>query len=694
MAYWTIEPVSFTATSGSATSEQDIELLITNIIDGVHSGYNIEAKNFRVGNGFQVGGPYSPGVEGSNEWVATGGVIWNADSQVSKVKFENIGAPGEADTKVKAIVTMETFTPTVSAAIYVDIDERPDFPLIPSEGGQQNICLHTNWIFSLNQTVTQTSLVSTVTSSDVDAGSSTANTVKKLSGYLNGSDTVQVASVTFTANDGFHYSDNYLNGYFNDSSGGQPYTALFPGWHMSNTPSDITYSDSGLATAVTYYISYTPPSGMGTEGVSLSNSLSASEADICSLGHNWFTYLQPLQGVNYSSTNIITSVIHGDNATHIGGNEQVKIYGTAGAPYRISFQKKTSLTSSVTATTGGYYSFITNSFQDDEYWLDATVGYQGQTVHSIMLPQITDDTRYDITISGLVNGVFTPLSSSIPTVAGQAVITQWGVGTLTVIPVTNTPSNFGTLPANITITKAKSFNKSGYTGGRSFVQSFKGGTGGSSSTRLVLEKSFSSNRISPGMLVTGSGIAHGTTVVKMIDHVVTLSGANTVANNTSIKIQTIQGLNGFSFTIVPNSNTLNVTTTAVLESSVGGLDVAKTTVALTQAKSATHTLAVTQGIVPGMTVVGDQVATNGSIPLLVSSITNAATIVFDQIQSFIAGADLRFSNANVSAASITLDSIQVNKVGSNIVISGYFSTGSVGETAQVRIYIDPLITVS
>jgi len=695
MAYWTIESSSFTATSGSATSEQDIELTITNIIDGVHSGYNIEAKNFKVGNGFQVGSPYTTGVEGSNEWVATGGVIWNADSQVSKVKFENNGSPGEPDNTVKATVTVSSFTPTDAATIYVDIDERSsEFPLIPSDGGQQNLCLHTNWPYSLNQTVTQTSLVSTVTSSDVDAGSSTTNTVKKLSGYLNGSDTTQVASVTFTANAGFHYSDNFLNSQFSDSSGGQPYTALFPGWHMSNTPSNITYNDSGLATAITFYISYTPPSGMGIEGVSLEASLGVSEANVCSLGHNWFTYINPVQDVSSELVNEITSITYNSNATHLGGSEQIKVYGTAGASYNISFQKKTSLTSSVTASTGGYYNFVTNSFQDGVYSLDTTVGLQGHTTHSAMLPQITSDTRYDITISGLVDGVFTQLSSTIPTTAGDATIIQQGVGTITITPITNTASNFGTLPANITVTKPKNFNKSGYVPGKTFSQTFRGGTSGASSTRLVLDKVGGLERITPGMLVTGTGVAHATTVVKVVSNAVTLSGASTIANNTPITIQDIQPLAAFSFTILPNSNTLNVNTSANLNSNVGGLSSVKTTVAITQAKNATHTLAATLGIVPGMTVTGSQVATDGDTPLLVSSVTNAATIVFDQIQSFIAGANLAFSNSNTISSGAALNSIQVNKVGSNIVITGYINITSVNETAQVRIYIDPLITVS
>ena len=59
----------------------------------------------------------------------------------------------------------------------------------------------------------------------------------------------------------------------------------------------------------------------------------------------------------------------------------------------------------------------------------------------------------------------------------------------------------------------------------------------------------------------------------------------------------------------------------------------------------------------------------------------------------ISGDLFSFSSANTSS-SVELHSMQVTKVGSNILITGYLNANDVGETAQVRIYIDSLITVA
>ena len=86
MAKWQATSAEFTATGGSATSQQTAVMYIYNFVSpngnplngGVYSGYNIQAKNFMVGNGQELV---------DNEWTPFGGVFFNADSQISKVKF-------------------------------------------------------------------------------------------------------------------------------------------------------------------------------------------------------------------------------------------------------------------------------------------------------------------------------------------------------------------------------------------------------------------------------------------------------------------------------------------------------------------------------------------------------------------------------------------------------------------------------
>ena len=93
-----------------------------------------------------------------------------------------------------------------------------------------------------------------------------------------------------------------------------------------------------------------------------------------------------------------------------------------------------------------------------------------------------------------------------------------------------------------------------------------------------------------------------------------------------------------------------------------------------------------------MVAIGDGIGRHGGNGT-VASITNATTVVFDDVQSLVSGDKIRFTNGNVRGQT-ELKSAKAEKVGSNIVISGYVKTSSINATAQLRIYIDPLITVS
>ena len=94
-----------------------------------------------------------------------------------------------------------------------------------------------------------------------------------------------------------------------------------------------------------------------------------------------------------------------------------------------------------------------------------------------------------------------------------------------------------------------------------------------------------------------------------------------------------------------------------------------------------------------MVVTGDQVYVAAGTDLTVASVTNGTVIVLSEEQSFVDNANLKFSGGNASSA-VSVHSMQVNKVGDNIVITGYINATSLGATAQARIYIDDLITVA
>ena len=79
--------------------------------------------------------------------------------------------------------------------------------------------------------------------------------------------------------------------------------------------------------------------------------------------------------------------------------------------------------------------------------------------------------------------------------------------------------------------------------------------------------------------------------------------------------------------------------------------------------------------------------------MTVASVTSSTVLVFSEIQELPDDALLRFSGGNASADT-NLHSIQANEVGDNIVITGYVISNTLKATADVRVYIDDIITVT
>ena len=709
MAKWQATSAEFTATGGSATSQQTAVMYIYNLVSpngnpldgGVYSGYNIQAKNFKVGNGQELV---------DNEWTPTGGVFFNADSQISKVKFIDMGTPGDPLNFVKVEVTVDAFTPSAATTLYVDIDENVENPIVPADGGDLNLYFqfryrdpdHSN----NNHTVTQSNLLSGFTST-TSVGSYATFEVNDISGVIQGIGVHDVVKYTFTAETGYHYPDSVL------TAPSTYYPMIIPmanffGDNLNTIVTDVVYTNS-LVTSFSLVIQFVHPmtpglaaSGSGSGNLNEESLISLLGLEMQSV-QNMDIYITRLVNTiqdpveDPATTNMITNFIGATTATPSGGSVGCHVLGFPGSPYQISFQKKASVTSDVTAATGGYYNFTTNQFQDDEYWLSSSIPTNTGTAlqtHSIILPPATSQTRFDFMLLPTVDGVTSIFDDSIPVNPGQASLIQEGVQTLTITPTTNNAGNFGAMPSNVTVTKSALYQNSGYVQNYKQDVSLRGGTGGSSSTRLVLAKTYGSSyaNIVPGMIISCTGIAHNTTVSKIVDNVVTMSGANTIADNSYIEFIDARTVTPFSFTITPNGNTLNVNTANDPLSQVGGSKEFKTTVSSTASKTATHTLASTQGIVPGMVAIGDSIGRHGGNGT-VASITNGTTVVFNDVQSLVSGEKIRFTNGNVRGQT-ELRSAKAEKVGSNIVISGYVRTSSINATAQLRIYIDPLITVS
>ena len=686
MVKWTITNSSFNTTSGIASSEQDVVLTISPT-----TGYSIEAKNFKVGEGVETNGSMV-GTSGTDIWEASGGVFWNADSNISKVVFTNVAQGGgypNPNNTVLATITVTSFTPSAAASLYLDIDERDDNPIAQTGEEPRDICLKARWGYSANQTVTVTGLGSTVSSEVIDTGSVSGEAVERISGTVPNGASTAIATIKFEAAGGYRFN----------ISGNFPGTFVFPGTFYPVAFYENAYYFSvdsvtvtGNFTELTYTIYYTPPVGLDDSEDALGHTVCtlSHELDLASL------IIAPIPSVP-SGGGSIHNVTYESNVGHDGGRKPIKVFGTVGAGYSISVQKKTSTTSIVTAGTNGYYNFETGGFQTAETSFESTIGSRKVTSHSVDFPKVTDETRYDITISGLVEGVTSIMSSRVPTLPGDAIILQRGVNVLTIKPITySAPANFGSMPSDVTIAKRQRFMRDGYTDTLLGKVQAKGGTGGVSSTRLVLSTLKAHSRVTPGMIVTGAGVAHGVTVKAINGHVVTLSAVSTVAASTDISFINSNGIIvPFSFTIVPNpsAHALTVNASAILKDNFGGLTGVKNQINGTAAKTITHTLDSTKGIVPGMVVTGSEVFVAAGTDLTVASVTSGTVIVLSEKQSFVDNAGLKFSGGN-AAGKTKIYSIQANKVGSNIVITGYVDSTGLEATAEARLYIDDIITVT
>jgi len=393
----------------------------------------------------------------------------------------------------------------------------------------------------------------------------------------------------------------------------------------------------------------------------------------------------------------IHSVSYPPSLTSSQGEIPIRVFGSANAPYKLSIEKKTSTTSTVTAASNGYYNFDTRAFQTAVTSLSSTCDAKGVNVNYVLLPDASSDTRYDVTVSGVVAGSATTLNSNVPQKAGDATIIKNGVNTITIKPVTYHAARYHTDVANgiLNLSVSKSAIAAGSGPGRAKPTSviFKGGTGGSLSTRLVLEDNPSG--VFAGMVITGSGIKHNTTVSAISKNVVTLSQSCTVAAATDIKFTTnTANLFPFSFLIARNgaSDVISITSGADLKGAVGGLTSVKTNITSLSTKSTSQAVANTRGIVSGMTITGTEVKTVAGEKLTVATAPSSLTaIIFSGTQSFSDGASLRFSGGNASA-DVSLHSIQANMSGTSVFITGYLEVNEIKATADVAIYIDDIIS--
>ena len=631
------------------------------------NGLLIEAKNFKIENGYLV----APVSNETYIWNDSGSE-WDVGEDVNQIVFTNLGATGTQDNKVNMAITFNAFTPTESTDININLEESDTNPIDPASHE-----------FSFQVTVMEQEHTITPTTDYTQSFIDAIFSIYTFSGTVTSNSSTTIGVMEFEADPTYFYDSEQVSCEVLGNLGDYGLYSCQIVDQVYNDDNNLTgfkvrwnfhwnaFVDSG-ANVDLYIENINAFSGVTDGGSVVAETIQQSESPVGDRIH---------------------SVSYPPSASASQGEIPIRVFGSANAPYNLSIEKKTSTTSIVTASSNGYYNFSTRAFQTAVTSLDSTCDAKGVNINHVLLPDVSSDTRYDITVSGVVAGSTTVLNSNVPQKAGDAIITKYGVDTITIKPITYTAGNFADpLPANIAISKEKPIPGQSSSSASPTSVIVKGGTGGSSSTRLILNTKPSG--IFAGMVVTGSGVAHGSTVSAISKNIVTLSGVSTIANNTDIRFTTdTANLKPFTFTVLPNSNTLNVNTSADLNGSIGGLTGVKTQINGTAVKTITHTVDSTKGIVPGMVVTGDEVKVDAGTDLTVASVTSGTVLVLSEIQTFVDNARLKFSGGNVNADT-NLHSVQANKVGSNIVITGYIVSSNLKATADVRVYIDDIITVS
>jgi len=660
---WTVADVTQTQTVGATVSGQNVDLVITPIINGIWSGYVLTAADFQIGGASETS-------SGSGVW--NGG---NVDSPITGVTFTDLGIAGDPANTVRARVAVGSFTcPTSNTSYYIDIDEE-SAPIIP----RRDACLRTYYpYYSTGHTVSITSAPTGLGNSVVDNGVSSGTTKNLHSGTVTDNVSTKIAEISFTASSGYKYEGWGLS-FNNLTNGGVDYSSQY---NYTITP---TTSTAGT-TKLVYKIYYTPGQ---------TNGLSPDPPSLCELNH--IAQFQFVLRQNETFTNKITRVSYPAEISHIAQEVPVTVRGASGSEYTIRI---TQHSDPVKNTIAKYYDFTENEFETlanitsagNSQNLTTTVGSSGLTTHHILIPGTTTaKVRYDIVLSA---GSGVTLASGVPTNFEDASITQYGINTVTLQPKThNHTSNFGAMPSAVTIKAPIEYGEKTFGGLRrvNFVET--GGNGGSSGTTITLTKE--NPKIQPGMYVLGTGITYGVTVSSVRKRTVTISTACSVANGTTLTFErNTSAIIAFDFTVTPTEGrTLSISSGVGRQptaSDVGGFDnrLLQTNGVVTE--SATVVLDDTDGAVAGMTVTGTGVASDTTV----SSVTNATTLVLSKTNTIADNESLSFYSNHSGIKVIDISAVMS---GSNTKVQGLLHVGGLGnsETATAaHIYIDNFINNS
>ena len=689
---FTHTPQTIQVEGGAAIGSQIVYVPMTAIIDGVFSGYALSAANLEIAEATLLNelnrlyqADANANVDGflGSPFTLFQFLDSDANGVMETAAAQPDSIPGSPNNIVYVKLTLEGsfVAPTSDTTYYFDVDEKSTTVFA---GNVRKACIRTdvdvnNAIFEAAPVVTDVANITETTLLN------TSHLVTEHSGNVNDGVTTEVARLTFTRAGNSYFASGsdspyvqYVNVGAYDSYYNEEITPTF-GTDANGLP---------IMTSFIVKIFYTPP----TEGP-----LAIDPDDFCALGHRAIINRKILTP---DTTGLgITSVDYDPRCASIGGQKIITVHGTHGSQYKIYVQKRTSTTSTTTAATGGYYNFKTRSFQDDPAENLSTIGLKRRTTHDLVLPSVTVDTRYDIIIDVNVGGS-TPatIGPNVPTNPGDAIITQVGVSTVTIKPITYTAPNFGTLTGlDIKVPKQYIYkaNRSPYV--KEPNHEIVGGTSNVSSTRLKLQRR--NSKLKTGMYIASldnaGTIPHKTTITKIKDLEITLSNSCTIPDGTDLIAIPNKFYNKpFSITVPAGSGKKLYEKAGSVNNDIIKLGYSAFPTKVNGAVTASTTINLddTTGIEVGM----NMISINGTevVNTTVSAVNSLTQITVNDAQTLTDNLEVQFNWANDKSDDGNIVAVKTSLSNNKLTIEGYININYADADKQVSINVDNLVNVT
>jgi len=660
---WVATQVQQTHTVTNTIPAQTVDLIISNIVGGSYSGFNLLAARFKIGGATNSSG---------NIW--TGG---NVDTNVTQVEFIDNGIAGDPANTVTARVSLSSFNaPTADLNIYVDIDDGTN----PSTPAQRNLCVRVQHPFDSNQTVTypvQSPYGATITRTEEQAGSSSLPTrqIYQSSTLLDGGWST-VVRVNFTAASGYYYEDANVPGGLSIGSS----NISTPGFNYTSAYGTVIHNagyTNGRLTSFSVDINYEPPPNPP---------LNPDPAHLCKLHHK-FIVNSTLLAVPTIPANQVHSVNNPSTAPNISSTVPVTVNGTSGATYTVQVTQQLSPTSNSIVNENGYYNFTNNVFQTGSTNSGTqTIGTTGVNTHVVTLPRNTGGKkRFDIIIAAVGD---TTLHAEVPNAHGEASIIQEGIGTLTIGGFTTNENNV-TITGSTTTTMPTSNVKEPRT------ITTTGGTAGVTTTSILLDTP--TTGIEPGMIISGTGVPTNTTVsVVNEDNVNITTNQNvTVTDGRTLIFSTNDGsVKTFEITVAPQGdNTLSITENGgrqpVASDFAVSNEVSTTSSGSHNSGVTTLNVSSTNGISSGMKF------TFAGAERTVASVTSATALTFTPATSATVAApvEIVFTKAQ-QGANVRVQSIEAFTDAGAVKVRGVIEVSSIPNDDEINIFLDNFISVN